>query len=412
MSILAIAYACEPGKGSEPGAGWSWARALATIDHTYVITRANNAGNVERGLPGIPERDQLTFVFVDLPKWARFWKKGRRGQRVYYLLWQIAALKAARRVRKQQGFEIVWHLTLANIWMGSLAPLAGGRFVFGPVGGGAAAPLKLLPVLGIRGGLFELAREATTTLSRYLNPLARLAWRRAELVLVQNPETRQWMPRRHRQKAVVFPNALITVPRTTSPTRSPRKAAPPTMLFAGMLLPLKGVYLVIKALELLPEWRLIICGTGPDERRLRRLVRRGNVMRRVEFRGWVDRQELSALMRDEADVFVFPSLHDQGPFAVAEATAAGLPSVCLDRGGPKLLGGIPVEARFPRATARALATAIVKAREVRPRPLPDRSKQLLRLRQILTDRGLLGPPLSDLPTAEGPVPGTVGRTPV
>jgi hypothetical protein len=42
MRILAFAYACEPGRGSEPGAGWSWARMLAGIGETWVVTRANN----------------------------------------------------------------------------------------------------------------------------------------------------------------------------------------------------------------------------------------------------------------------------------------------------------------------------------------------------------------------------------
>ena len=374
-----------------------------------MITRANNAAVIERSLPGIPERDRLSFVYVDLPKWARFWKKGRRGSRVYYLLWQVAALKAARRLRKQQGFEVVWHLTLANLWMGSLAPLAGGRrFVLGPVGGGAAAPLRLMPVLGLRGALFEIARGGMTTLSRYLNPLARLAWRRAELVLVQNPETRDWMPRRHRHKAVVFPNALIAVPGTAALARSSRKATPPTMLYAGMLLPLKGVYLAIKALELLPDWRLIICGSGPDERRLRRLARRQNLSERVEFRGWLERQELGRVMREEADVFVFPSLRDQAPLSVAEATAAGLPTVCLDRGGAKLVGGIPVETGSPRATTEALAAAIVKARNVRPNALADRSQQLIRLREILVDRGLLRILPSGVPGG-GPASGVVHR---
>ena len=44
-NILAFAYACEPGKGSEPGAGWAMARVAARIGPTWVITRANNRGD-------------------------------------------------------------------------------------------------------------------------------------------------------------------------------------------------------------------------------------------------------------------------------------------------------------------------------------------------------------------------------
>lgn len=398
MSILAFAYACEPDKGSEPGAGWSWARALATLDHTYVITRANNAEAIKTSLHRVPERDRLTFVFVDLPAWARFWKKGRRGHRAYYLLWQLAALRKARRLRERQSVQIVWHLTLANVWMGSLAPLAGGRFVLGPVGGGASAPLPLFPELGVQGMLVELVRKGLITLSRYLNPVARIGWHRAGLVLVQNPETRDWLPARHRHKAVVFPNALMAVADTQARTHVPGGGGAPTMLFAGMLQPLKGVSLAIRALEQLPDWRLIICGSGPDEARLRRIASQRNVRDRVEFRGWVERDELERVMRDEADVFIFPSLHDQAGFAVAEAVASGLPAVCLDRGGPKLLGGTPVETGTPETTARALAAAVAKARNVRPSSLPDRPQQLRRLRRTLADRGLLAGESSDHPS--------------
>ena len=47
MRILAFAYACEPGRGSEPGAGWSWARMLAGLGETWVVTRANNREAIE-----------------------------------------------------------------------------------------------------------------------------------------------------------------------------------------------------------------------------------------------------------------------------------------------------------------------------------------------------------------------------
>jgi hypothetical protein len=39
LRILAFAYACEPGPGSEPGAGWAWSRMLARLGETWVITR-------------------------------------------------------------------------------------------------------------------------------------------------------------------------------------------------------------------------------------------------------------------------------------------------------------------------------------------------------------------------------------
>jgi glycosyltransferase involved in cell wall biosynthesis len=367
---------------------------LAALDETCVITRANNAEAIEQSLVEIGDRNSLAFVYVDLPGWARFWKKGQRGTRAYYLLWQVAALVTARRLRRERDFDVVWHLTLANLWMGSLAPLAGGRFVLGPVGGGVSPPLSLIPSLGTRGIAYECVRAVARTVARYLNPLARLSWRRAELVLAQNPESKDWIPRRYRDKTLVFPHALVS--RTSTSDRR-RNGVQPTLLFAGRLLPWKGVFLALKALRLLPQWRLIICGTGPDETRLRRLAKRWGLMHRIEFRGWVRQSELARAMREEADVFVFPSLHDDAPLVVAEATAAGLPVVCLDRGGPPLLGGHPVVIRSTRKTAEALATAVLEARRLGPRKVADRSEQLIRLREILVHHGLLGGSVSTPP---------------
>jgi glycosyltransferase involved in cell wall biosynthesis len=391
VSILVFAYACEPDRGSEPGAGWDWVRLLASLDDTCVITRANNAGVIEEALPGTPEQERLVFEYVDLPRWAMFWKKGQRGVRAYYLLWQFAALAAARRLRGRRRFDLVWHLTLANLWLGSLAPLAGGRFVLGPAGGGAATPLGFLPALGPRGAAYEIARGTATAAGRYLNPLARLAWRRADLILVQNPESLAWIPRAHRSKAVVFPNALIApVPAAAraSGTRDQR-----TLLYAGRLLPFKGVSLAIEAVGRLPAWRLLVCGEGPDEDRLRRLAGRLGIAHRVEFRGWVDREELGRVMRDEADVFVFPSLHDQAPLVVAEATAVGLPVVSLDRGGAPLLGARSVPTGSHAETVAAIAREVEKAYGSGPGAFSDRDEQRERLRALLVERGLLdGPP--------------------
>lgn len=376
--ILAFAYACEPGKGSEPGAGWLWARMLARLGEVWVVTRANNRETIEAELPSVPERDHLRFVYVDLPAWARFWKRGQRGIRLYYLLWQLGALATTRRLRRQTSFDVVWHVTLANAWLGSFAALAGPTFVYGPVGGGIGPPPpRLLPALGIRGILYELARVVARAWGRYLNPLARLSWRRAAVILALNEETRNWLPHRHRTKAEVFPNVVL------KEIRGPRRGStgPPTALFAGRLRPWKGAVFAIRALQDASDWQLIICGSGPDEGRLRRLALRLGVSERVTFLGWRRREEVCALMSGSADVFLLPSLHDDSPFVVAEALAAGLPVVCLARGGaPSIAGpaGVNVKsAGSPEEVAAALARALPTLRRRPPTTVQKRAREFL-----------------------------------
>ena len=180
MRVLAFAYACEPGKGSEPGAGWIWSRMLARIGEVWVITRESNRDVIEAALPQIPEKQNLHFEYVDLPARARFWKRGVKGARPYYLLWQVAALRRARILSRDVPFDLVWHLTWANAWMGALAPLLRYPFIYGPVGGGVEMDWNLVSVVGVRGAVFEAARTGVRTVARYANPLARLPWWRAE----------------------------------------------------------------------------------------------------------------------------------------------------------------------------------------------------------------------------------------
>jgi glycosyltransferase involved in cell wall biosynthesis len=389
MRILAFAYACEPERGSEPGAGWIWTRMLAQFGETWVVTRSNNQAAIEAGLPILAERDRLRFVYVDLPPWARRWKRGRRGIYLYYLLWQLAGLRAARRLQRELGFDLVWHVTLANVWMGSVAPLVGPPSVYGPVGGGARVPWRLLPALGARGAGTEAARVVAQAAGRYANPLARIAWRRSRLVLVQNPETRQWLPRRHRAGAQVFHNVILD----GLAHRNGRAVnQPPTAVYAGDLLPLKGIALALRALALLPEWRLLIVGSGSDEERLRRLAGRLGLGERVRFVGRVPRDRLLQLLRDDADVFLFPSLRDQAPWVVAEARACGVPVVCLDVGGPPLLGGRAVAPTTWNRTVRALAGELLAAvaEPAGPPPAFDLATRRDRLVTILHHTGLTG----------------------
>jgi glycosyltransferase involved in cell wall biosynthesis len=393
--ILAFDYACEPGEGSEPGAGWAWARILARLGDTWVVTRANNRPSIETALAATPERDRLHFVFVDLPHWASFWKKGQRGIRLYYLLWQIAALRAARRLHGEVGFTLAWHLTFANAWFGSLAPLVGPPFVYGPVGGGVGMPpAGLAGMLGGRALRFELARAAAKELGRYVNPLARLAWARARLVLVQNRETADWLPPRHRTKIAVFPNPVLD---TTAFERERRAGDPPTALFAGRLIAWKGAALALESIASTRDWRLLVCGAGRDERQITELADRLGLDGRVRFLGTQPREEVLRLMKSEADVLLFPSLREEAGWIVVEALASGIPVVCLDRGGPPVLGGdaalaAPLE-DDPQAVASSLARllegALPSEEQVRARARHfSTAGTEARLRDLLAGAGL------------------------
>ena len=144
VKVLISAYACEPGKGSEPGAGWNWSLAAARDNEVWVLTRANNRAAIETELAQRPQ-PSLTFVYVDLPSWARRWKRGQRGVRLYYSLWQVAAFREAKRLHAEIHFDLVHHVTFANAWLPALVGFVDAPFVLGPVDAGMSVPITVLP---------------------------------------------------------------------------------------------------------------------------------------------------------------------------------------------------------------------------------------------------------------------------
>jgi glycosyltransferase involved in cell wall biosynthesis len=409
--IIAFAYACTPGAGSEGGAGWAWAEMLARVGEVWVLTRpfAVRREDIEDRLNDLPADQRPHVIFLDLPRWAGGGRStgSVRLMRVRYLLWQALALREARRLHRRHDFQIAWHLTFSNVWLGSLASAIGPPFVYGPVGGGVAPPWRLVPRLGWQGTAYEILRALAKTLARYANPVVRMSWQRASLILVQNAETRNWFPASERHKVEIFTNTILEpddLP--ASQLQGSRHEDPPDgqrlALFAGRLLPLKGVALALEAMRLLPGWCFVICGAGPDESRLQMLTRRFGIEDRVTFRGWVPRRDVLDLM-SRADVMLFPSFHEEAGWAVAEAVAAGLPVVCLDRGGPAAMATYIVRSGWPGETIRRLAAAVEAARSgPRPQaPALDEASRRRELTKLLRSRGLLD--ARDPETPETPV---------
>jgi glycosyltransferase involved in cell wall biosynthesis len=382
MRILLLAYACEPDKGSEPGVGWMWCRLLARFGDVTVITRANNQDVIESA-SSIPEAPQLRFEYVDLPEWARRWKRGRRGSRLYYVLWQFAAMRRARSLISKSRIDLAWHVTLANAWLGSTLCFLPIPSVFGPISGGVPSCWRI-SLVGARGLFPELFRSMARTLARQINPLARLSWNRAELILTNNEDTLRWLPRRHHNKSEVFPNVILDIEMSA---RRPERGSTRRIMYAGYLLPWKGVSLALRALTFLEGWRFDIYGDGPDRARLENIAHALNVADRVRFVGWVPREKLFEAMMQEAEVLLFPSSHDEVGWVAAEALAHGLPVVCLDRGGPKSLGGIAVELGRFEETADALAQEVERASLPSP-PNWGLSSRFESLRSLLEHRNL------------------------
>ncbi len=126
-------------------------------------------------------------------------------------------------------------------------------------------------------------------------------------------------------------------------------------LSLGRLVRTKGLDYLIEAMKDV-DHRLILCGKGPDEKRLRKLIAKYGVSDRVDMRGYVSEEEKSRLM-GECRFFVMPSIHESLGLAAEELMAHGRPIVCSDADGlPDTVGAAGYV--VPKANATALAHAI------------------------------------------------------
>ena len=118
------------------------------------------------------------------------------------------------------------------------------------------------------------------------------------------------------------------------PARDAHLAEQLYAIYVGKLAPNKGTsYLVDVVRQADLDWPLIVVGDGPDRAALERAANASG--RRIEFTGWVDKDEATRLVAG-ASMLIFPS---RGPESLSrvllEASALGVPIAAMDTGGTR-----------------------------------------------------------------------------
>ncbi|MBA7657758.1 D-inositol-3-phosphate glycosyltransferase [subsurface metagenome] len=363
MRVLISAYACEPHKGSEPGVGWNWVKQIAKFAEAWVITRINNREVIEEELRKNPILN-LHFVYVDLPKWLRFWKKKQRGVHLYYYLWQFAVYLKARVLAKELKFDIVHHITFVNDWMPSFLAMLSVPFVWGPIGSHQPIPKFFLP--DFRSKLLEFIRISVQNTFRCFDFFFGYTLSKAKIIITINSKLQQKYPFRFINGGKFVHQPAIGINIDKQPKYMNNKARMLRIISAGRLIYFKGFHLALHAFtdgfKTANGTHFTIIGDGMEKRKLENLAVKLCVKDKVTFVGNISRIDVLARMQ-ESDIFLFPSF-EGGGMVVLEAMASRLPVVCLDFGGPGEMitdeCGIKVKPITPEQTITELADALLK----------------------------------------------------
>lgn len=366
MKILLSAYACDPEKGSEPAVGWNWVCQAARFHEIWVVTRGKNRTPIDRALAA-QDKPGIHWVYFDPPGLS---SQKQNGTGLFYphhryFLWQLGAYFIAKKLQRKVGFDLIHHVTFANYWLPIFLPKIPVPFLWGPVGGGEEAPRAFWRSYSLRGKTYEGMRVLARGVSE-MNPLVRLAARRAILGLATTEETAERLRVLGCRNVSLTTQVGMTGEEISRLASFPVRAAEPfRVVSVGSLLHLKGFDLGLRAFARLsrryPASEYWIVGDGPERKRLEFLAGYLGVSDKVTFRGALPRRETLATLA-ECDVLLHPAQHESGSFVTLEAMAAGRPVICLDLGGPALQvtpeTGIKVPAVSPEQAVDDLAASL------------------------------------------------------
>jgi len=367
VKVLVSAFACSPYRGSEPGVGWGWVKAISEYHDLWVLTGRQFEGEIEQELTLRPKlRERIHFQFIARKRWLLLEKIWPPAYLWTYQLWQKEAYRLAVQLHREIGFDLVHQLTYVGFRVPGYLWQLGVPFVWGPIGGLENTPWRLLPMMGLRGAVYYGARNIVNSLHKRFLGLPKRAFAKAAasgaiIAATEGTrrEIRRWYGCDSRVICEIGPPEQIATDCSVRSDGSPLRLA-----WSGLHEPGKALPLLLGALaRLRPEvkWQLDILGDGPCTPTWKRLAQRLGMDSRCAWHGWLLRDKAVSIVHN-SHAFVITSIKDLTSTVLLEALSQGVPVVCLDHCGFRDVVtdecGIRIPIQTPQQVIRDMADAI------------------------------------------------------
>jgi glycosyltransferase involved in cell wall biosynthesis len=342
LRILLLASFCDPEGVSMPYVTYSHAAALAQLHDVDLVIGSPSEQHVRRAKGQFRNVEVVRMPLLErINAWSmrKIFKYNYDTQvlTAFHYPFSLAFEWFAWRQLRHRIFAGEFDVALRLLPMSPVLPspfaflLRKGPipFVIGPLNGGLPWPSGFSQLENQKEWISNL-RAAY----RYL-PFARSTYRHAAAIIAASSQTYAEFAA-YSDKLFFVPEPGIARSLCFQDSRDRDGEAKLELIFVGGLVPRKACDLALRAAAPILRSdlaRFTVIGDGSERKRLEELVRTLGIEKAVIFSGWLDHAEVLRHLRS-ADVFVFPSLRDNGAGVVFEALASGAVPVVADFGGP------------------------------------------------------------------------------
>lgn len=353
MKVLMCAYAVDNKDVGEAHLTWHWINNISKYVDVTLITMGSRINTT----CGFEDHPNVKLCIVK-PKITFRWTGAfDRVIKPDYVEFFFRAHKLAKQLVSQETFDVAHHIAPHSPRYPTPLYGLGLKLLVGPLHGGLQMP-----------SIFQSTRKAhflrrlVTFIDRIrqtYDPLMSAHFSSTNKLLVSAPYVKDALPPQVADRVVVIPPQP---PEQLEVAPDRVESENLRLIFVGRLIESKGIRLALEALAKVSSSNIEfnIYGRGPLEDELREFVNNKNLNSVVNFHGFVTHDDVLKAYYS-ADVLLFPSLKEAWGLAVSEAMAAGLATICVDRGGPGYMIDEQCGKKIPIMEKDAMVSLIAEA---------------------------------------------------
>ena len=344
-SILLLAYAISPTRGSEYSVGWEFVTNLAKNNKVYFLfgLSGNHMGDTEEVENYFKENPHPNIfpIAVKPNRLANFinWpnKVGIFGA-IFYLafpFWQKEAYYVAKKLIENEKIDVIHHLNPIGFREPGYLWKLDRPFVWGPIGAAMFVDVALLKNLPIKYQLFYRIKNQINHFQLQYGKRIRYAAEKSVELIFCNTASKNNFEKYLGKTGVVISEQGSLKKNFNDLSEQRENIGVLNMVWIGRVSYVKNIFLLFNVLALVNhknKWKLNIIGGGECEEELKSLAIKLSISANIVWHGKKARADAIDLMR-KSDLHVMTSLSEANTTVLYEATSLGIPTISIDRDG-------------------------------------------------------------------------------